>query len=459
MNRILDTPRVLLAGRCNILRYAPRHKLCHNTRMLVLDCKLYGSDAQFALIDEAIRTAQFIRNKCLRHWMDEKKVGKYDLSKLCAVLSKEFEWAGKLNSMARQASAERAWAAISRFFDNCKKQVSGKKGYPKFKKDSRSVEYKTSGWKLSDDRTAITLTDGFKIGTLKIKGSISKDTKVKDLAFYTIDQIKRIRLVRRADGYYVQFCISVDRTEEIIPTGKTIGLDMGLESFYTDSNGEKIDNPRFLSKSEKALKRAQRKVSRKFIRTKKGEKKQRQSNNYLKAKKALSRKHLKVSRQRKDFAAKTARCVILSNDVVAIEDLKVRNMVKNHHLAKSISDASWSMFRDWLEYFGRVYGRLVIAVSPHYTSQECSSCHAIVKKSLSTRTHICKCGCVLDRDENAAINILNKALRQISTEGHSETASLELEIALGEMAATTPEKSAVASQLIEQGTPPYSACT
>jgi len=144
--------------------------------------------------------------------------------------------------------------------------------------------------------------------------------------------------------------------------------------------------------------------------------------------------------------------------VVAIEDLKVRNMVKNHHLAKSISDVSWSMFRDWLEYFGRVYGRLVIAVSPHYTSQECSSCHAIVKKSLSTRTHICKCGCILDRDENAAINILNKALRQISTEGHSGTANPELEIALGEMTTTTPEKSEVASRLVEQGTPPFTAC-
>jgi putative transposase len=425
--------------------------------MLVLDCKLYGTDAQFALIDEAIRTAQFIRNKCLRYWMDGRKVGKYDLSKLCASLSKEFEWAGKLNSMARQASAERAWASISRFFENCKKQVAGKKGYPKFKKDSLSVEYKTSGWKLSPDRTAITLTDGFKVGTLKIKGSISKDTKVKDLAFYTLDQIKRIRLVHRADGYYVQFCISADRTEDLTPTGRTIGLDMGLESFYTDSNGEKIENPRFLRKAEKALKRAQRKMIRKFVRAKKGEKKKKQSNNYIKAKKALSRKHLKVSRQRRDFAVKTARCVILSNDVVAIEDLKVRNMVKNHHLAKSISDASWSMFRDWLEYFGRVYGRLVIAVSPHYTSQECSSCHGIMKKSLSTRTHICRCGCILDRDKNAAINILNKALRQISTEGHSGTASLELEIALGERAATALEQSGTASRLVEQGTPPYDA--
>ena len=95
--------------------------------------------------------------------------------------------------------------------------------------------------------------------------------------------------------------------------------------------------------------------------------------------------------------------------MVAVEDLQVKNMVKNHKLAKSISDASWSMFRSWLEYFGKVFGRKVVAVKPHFTSQNCSNCGKIVKKSLSVRTHVCSCGCVLDRDENAAINILNRA--------------------------------------------------
>ena len=118
--------------------------------MLVLEAKLKGKTGQYNLIDEAIRTAQFVRNKALRLWMDVKDRSKYDLNKYCAVLAKEFEFANKLNSTARQASAERAWSGISRFFDNCKKKVSGKKGYPKFKKRSHSVEYKQSGWKLSD---------------------------------------------------------------------------------------------------------------------------------------------------------------------------------------------------------------------------------------------------------------------------------------------------------------------
>ena len=104
--------------------------------------------------------------------------------------------------------------------------------------------------------------------------------------------------------------------------------------------------------------------------------------------------------------------MIKFNDLVAIEELAILNLVKNHKLAKSISDVSWSIFTQWLKYFAQVYGRVVVAVSPQYTSQDCSQCGNRVKKTLSERTHICKCGCVLDRDENAAINILNKGLKQ-----------------------------------------------
>ena len=331
----------------------------------------------------------------------------FDLSKYCAIWAKEFDFANKLGAMARQASAERAWASISRFYDNCKKGVKGKKvGYPRFQKDCRSVEYKTNSWKLSADCKSITFTDKCGIGRLKLKGT-------RDLGFYQLDQIKRVRLVKRADGYYVQFCVKSDRLEVLPSTGTTVGLDMGLKEFYTDSNGEMVENPRFLRKGEARLKLAQRLVSRKV----KG------SANRRKARVILGKRHLKISRQRKDHAIKLARCVITSNDVVVYEDLRVSNMVKNHCLAKSISDASWYQFRVFLEYFGKVFGRITIAVNPAYTSQECSSCGAIVKKSLSTRSHICQCGCEMDRDHNAAINILN---RGISTTGHVGTSILEI---------------------------------
>lgn len=109
-------------------------------------------------------------------------------------------------------------------------------------------------------------------------------------------------------------------------------------------------------------------------------------------------------------AVKLARCVVASNDVILYEDLRIKNLVKNHCLAKSINDARWYQFRVGLEYFGKVFGRIAIPVNPAYTSAECSSCGVVVKKSLSTRTHVCQCGCRLDRDYNAGINILNSGL-------------------------------------------------
>src|SRR4028119_52702 len=122
--------------------------------MLVFEAKLEGTKHQYERLDEAIRSARFVRNRCIRYWMDNKGIGKYELSAYCAILAKEFPWAGKLNSQARQASAERAWSAISRFYNNCKKGKQGRTGFPRFKKQSYhgSVEYKTTGWKLSEDR-------------------------------------------------------------------------------------------------------------------------------------------------------------------------------------------------------------------------------------------------------------------------------------------------------------------
>ena len=380
--------------------------------MLVLEFKAYGTAEQYRSIDEAIRTAQFIQNKCLRYWIDNPGVSKYDLNKYCAVLAAEFSFADELNSMARQASAERTWSAISRFYDNCKKKVPGKKGYPRFKKHSRSVEYKTSGYKFSENRKKITFTDGKNVGTLKLKGT-------RDLNFYNPKDIKRVRLVKRADGYYVQCCISVDVQIDLEPTGQAqaIGLDLGLRYFLADSNGETVESPSFYRKSERQLNRANRKKSKKY---RKGAKPQ--SNNYHKARVRYSRKHLRVSRQRKEYCKSLAYSVIQSNDLVAYEDLNVKGLVRNRHLAKSISDAGWSTFRQWLEYFGKKYGKVTVAVAPQYTSQNCSSCGETVKKSLSVRTHVCShCGDVADRDLNAAKNILQKGLRTV---GHTGTYTL-----------------------------------
>ncbi len=384
--------------------------------MLVLEFKLKTSPVQEQLILDAIRTAQFIRNSCLRYWMEGKKedrINRFALNKYTKVLADnpDFPWAKKLNSMARQAAAERTWFAISRFFENCQRGIKGKKGYPRFKKNSRSVEYKTSGWSLSDDRKHLTMTDKFAIGRMKLIGS-------RDLYFYNPSLIKRVRLIKRADGFYAQFSIDIERNEDSSLTGNKIGIDLGLNHFYTDSNNQKLDNPRFLRKSLKLLKRRQKQVSKK----KKG------SANRRKAVNKLARLHLKVSRQRKDFAVKTARTLCTSHDVIGLENLNVSGLVKNHNLAMSISDASWSIFREWLEYFGQVFNREIMAVDPKFTSQDCSNCGLRIKKSLSTRTHQCSCGTVLCRDHNAAINIL-----KLGTGGQSETTPLYGVDASGQM--------------------------
>ena len=372
--------------------------------MLVLEMKIQAAKVQYQRMDEAIRTAQFIRNKALRYWMEHKGVGKYQLSTYCKVLAAEFPFAHKLNSMARQSSADRAWAAISRFYQNCRNNVPGKKGFPKFKQHSRSVEYKTTGWKLSENRKQITFTDKNNIGRVKLKGT-------RDLNWYKLKQFKRVRIVKRADGYYCQFIVDADNLLRVEPSYSEVGLDVGLNHFYTDDKGNQIKNPRCYRRGEKALNRLNRNKSRKYV---KGAKPQ--SKNYHKARKRYAIKHLKISRQRKDHAVKLARCVITSNDVVAYEDLRIANLVKNHNLAKSIADAGWYQFRVWLEYFGYKFGKVTIAVPPQYTSVNCSNCGAKVTKALSTRTHKCQCGCILDRDENAARNILSLGL---STVGHT----------------------------------------
>ena len=143
----------------------------------------------------------------------------------------EYSFVKELNSHACQTAVERVLRAVNRFFDNCKKNIPGKKCYPRFKHNTRSCEYKTSGWKLSDCRKRITFTDKKNIGTPKLIGS-------RDIYFYPSEQIKRVRILRRADGFYVQFCIKIDprdTAEPIPPSQSCIGIDVGLKYFYADS--------------------------------------------------------------------------------------------------------------------------------------------------------------------------------------------------------------------------------
>lgn len=257
-------------------------------------------------------------------------------------------------------------------------------GFPRYQGCNRwhSFTYKQFG-------NGATLDNGFlvlsKIGRIAVRWSRPLEGTPKTV---TISQ--------EADGWYV--CISCAEVpmQPLPATGQETGIDLGLESFATLADGTMIHNPRCYRKAEHRLKTAQRRVSRR----KKG------SNRRKKAVKLFAKAHQTVRRQRQDFQHKTALALVREFDVIYHEELQVANMVRNHHLAKSIADAGWSGFLAILSHKAACAGRKVIAVNPAYTSQTCSGCGVVVKKGLSVRWHACPdCGASLHRDHNAAKNI------------------------------------------------------
>jgi putative transposase len=215
---------------------------------------------------------------------------------------------------------------------------------------------------------------------------------------------KTVTISREADGWYVSFSCADVPVQSLPATGQETGVDLGIEAFATLSDGTRIFSPGWYRKAEHALKTAQRRVSRR----KKG------SHRRGKAVQLLARAHQKVRRQRQDFHHKTALALVRANDVIYHEDLQTANMVQNHHLAKSISDAGWAAFLSILSYKAACAGRSMVAVNPAFTSQICSGCGVLVQKGLSARWHRCpECGTSLHRDHNAAKNIerLGQSLR------------------------------------------------
>ena len=207
---------------------------------------------------------------------------------------------------------------------------------------------------------------------------------------------KTVTISKEADGWYVCFSCADVPVQPLPTTGQETGIDLGIEAFATLSDGTRIFLPGWYRKAEQRLKTAQRRVSRR----KKG------STHRRKAVTLLAKAHQKVRRQREDFHHKVALQLVQTNDMIYHEDLQTANMVRNHHLAKSISDAGWSAFLTILSYKAACAGRSVIAVNPAFTSQICSGCGVLVAKGLSVRWHSCPaCGISLHRDHNAARNI------------------------------------------------------
>ena len=287
-------------------------------------------------------------------------------------------WPGWTRRIRRFSAVSRAGRAERR------------EGFPRFKGRNRyrSFAFKEYGNGARLDNGSLVLS---KIGRIAVHWSRPIEGTPKT-----------VTILREADGWYV--CLScADVPMHPLPeTGQETGIDLGIESFATLADGTRILTPAYYRKAERYLAKCQQRVSRR----KKGSARRR------KAVKLLAKAHLKVKRQRQDFHHKTALALVRSYDTIYHEELQIANLVRNHHLAKSISDAGWGGFLAILSFKAASAGRSVIAVDPAFTSQACSGCGVIVAKGLSVRWHTCPdCGTSLHRDHNAARNIQGRGQR------------------------------------------------
>jgi putative transposase len=221
-------------------------------------------------------------------------------------------------------------------------------------------------------------------------------------------KIKTCTIKKDIDQWYVTFSCEIEEPIISIEIKTETGIDVGLGSLITMSNGMQIKPPKFLRESEVKLTREQKRLSRK----KKG------SQNRRKQAVKLAKVHRKIRNQRKDFAHKTSRKLVDTYDRIVFEELQIQSMVQNHHLAKSISDAGWYQLMNFTKSKAECAGKIVEFVNARNTSQNCSGCGNSVRKDLSVRVHSCPfCGLVLDRDHNAAINILERSISTVGTTG------------------------------------------
>ena len=354
--------------------------------------RLYPSKAQEAALNETLAICRLVYNSMVHertvlHERGEKPPTFYTQVPALARWKKDHAELKTVHSQILQNVGRRVELAFQAFFRRVK--TGETPGYPRLKGYGQydSITYPQSGFKVGESSVWLSLQNK----RVQVKAKLHRAI---------VGEIKTCTVRRHGAKWFV--CFSVEQKNSPLPIcTDTVGLDAGLNSFMALSNGEFIDNPRFFRRDEKALVKAGRKQSN----HKKGSKSRKKAN------KVLSRIHERVRNRRHDFVHQTARRLVNRFGVIAVEKLNVKGMVKNHCLAKSISDASWSMFRTVLTQKAESAAREVIAVNPAYTSQDCHACGYRAKKKLSERWHHCPmCSASLDRDTNAAINILNLAL-------------------------------------------------
>ena len=336
-----------------------------------------------------------------------KSVSRYDQEKRLSKLRENSHYSKHPQDM-QVSTIKRVDASVENFFGRCKDPKAKKKGYPKFKRSVRSLTWNLRKSKVKDKATGalkrVRQNPIRETGTRLNRLKVPKLGEVKIRMHRPfIGDPKEVTVKKTARGWYCFIVCEVPDTIFCVPKS-ACGVDVGIQDFLTTSEGEKTPNPRFYRQAERKLVKLQRDLSRKTYR----------SRRWYKAKDALAKQADIVACQRLDFIAKTTYSLFHHKgfDAVVAENLRPSNMVKNRHLAKSISDASWGMFFDWCDWVAKRDGKHFHQVPPHHTSQTCSECcqKSPIKLKLSERVFHCKsCGLKLDRDHNAALNILHRA--------------------------------------------------
>jgi putative transposase len=358
--------------------------------------RIYPRPSQIEALWFILNVARHWYNMCLAerkyaYELEGRSLKKKDQDHLIKHYKKTILGDKQVHSHVLQVATSDLDKAMKKFFKKVKSKKNGEKaGYPRFKSASRfhSFGFKEhgNGFKVIGNRLQIT-----SVGRIPIRMH-------RPLPEGAI--IKTIRVIHQAGKWFVAIVINKPASKELPKTGRYVGIDVGISSLITTSDGEKIDNPKYYQQSQIKLRRVQRALARK----KKG------SKNYKKNVRHLQRVHGHIADQRSDFLHKLSTYLIQKYDGIALEDLRIKNMVKNRHLSKNILDSGWGILRKYLTYKAVSANRELLIINPANTSRCCSNCgYEFEEFSLSVRWVECQhCGLSLDRDHNAAINILHK---------------------------------------------------
>ncbi len=375
--------------------------------------RLYPTTHQQTTLTQWLTTCRVLYNNALAERKDawhthQQSITYYEQATQLQVAKKTNPGLKAVHSQVLQDTLRRLDTTFSNFFRRLKK--GEKAGYPRFKGTYRydSFTYPQSGFSLDYHKKKLRLS---KIGSINI--TLHRPIPSEGV-------IKTCTIKRDVDHWYACFAVALPDPKPQIQRKlqKAIGVDVGLKSLLTFNNGATIANPRWLRHSEKKVAKEQRRKARK----------QNGSKNRHKQNRKVAQLHRKIRNQRKDFHHKLSRTLVDAYDLIVYENLKITNMVKNHHLAKSISDAGWGQLMCFTEYKAEEAGTLVEYVSAYNTTQLCSRCGRVVPKALATRIHNCPyCGLDVARDHNSAITILHRSRYYVASLSSSSGQELSVE--------------------------------